>query len=448
MKKRGLCFLLLLSALIVPSAVHPFQNIFGFQDDRLEHMKHFPLMAEMGVKWVRTYLFWSDVEPVREDPPRFHWGKYDEHFKQLLGMGLTPIVIIAGNPGWMATYPGGPFDKGDKKDYLRFVEALVERYDGDGKEDGPGSLRIRYWEIYNEPDLTSPQYAVFPVWGFWGNEPVKYAELLKAVYPVMKRANPEVRIVFGGLALDNWAHFNSKFLEEVLKAGAGHSFDIMNFHFYHPFHRVWDRFGPDIVGKANYVKSQLASHGLQKEIFCTEGGHWSGNGSTSEFQAAYLVKLFTRAMAADLKAVIWFVLVDHEKKGTDFTRGLLDTELNKKPAFHALRHLISILKGSIYKRPMILTDGADIRIEFEWKDKLMYKMAPHEIFEGYHFYRPDLKQEMSILWTQKKELEVKIFGRSTRIFDHYGKRLDETLTNRNPISIRVGQTPVFIEKGM
>jgi hypothetical protein len=431
----------------IPSTAHASDNIFGFQDDSEKTVIHFPLMTDIGVKWVRTFVFWSEVEPTREDSPKYHWKKYDEKFRRLTEMGLTPIVIIAGNPSWMSTHPGGPFDKGDVKDYLRFVQALVKRYDGDGKEDAPGSPKILYWEIYNEPDLVFMEYARYNTWGFWGNEPVKYANLLKAVYPVIKGACPDAQVVFGGIALDNWAHFNSKFFEDVLKSGGGPFFDIMNFHYYLPFHRVWDRFGPDIIGKVNYIKNQLTSHGLKKEIFCTEAGHWSAEESSLEFQASYLVKLFARAMAADLKSVIWYVLVDQDTKGTDFTRGLVDTKLNKKPAYYALRHLVTYLKGAIYRQPLVPSqEGGDIQFELDWMERIQTKISPHSIAEGYVFYRVDLKKDIYVLWSNSKECKINILGKSIKIYDRYGKMKELKTSNGNPISFKLTPEPVFIEK--
>jgi len=44
----------------------------------------------------------------------------------------------------------------DMDAYRRFVLALVERYDGDGKDDMPGlKYPIKYWEASNEPSHQS-----------------------------------------------------------------------------------------------------------------------------------------------------------------------------------------------------------------------------------------------------------------------------------------------------
>ncbi len=447
--RKGRKILLLLSFLwflCLPFTARASENVFGFQDDDPRNIRHFPLMAGIGVRWVRTYLYWSDIEPVRKDPPKYHWEKYDELFKRLMEMGFTPIVIIAGNPPWISTYPGGPFDKGDVKDYLRFVEALVERYDGDGKNDAPASPRILYWEIYNEPDLTSLEFASYPAWGFWGKEPAKYADLLRAVYPVVKRASPDAQVVFGGIALDNWTYFNSQFFDEVLKAGAGASFDIMSFHYYYPFHSVWDRYGPDILGKTNYIRNRLAAYRLRKEIFCTEVGIWSHENSSSEFQASYLAKLFVRGMAADLKSMVWFVLVDRDTKGTDSTRGLFDTKLNKKPSYDALSHVISYMKGAVYRQPLSFTGGDDIVLDWEWRERLRYKMSPTSVLEGYSFYKPDSKKDVFVIWSNLREFRARFFGKSVRVYDTYGKGRELKPSSDNPFSVKLGPDPIFAER--
>ena len=36
--------------------------------------------------------------------------------------------------------------------FKQYFREVVERYDGDGYKDAPGSAVVTYWEMYNEPD--------------------------------------------------------------------------------------------------------------------------------------------------------------------------------------------------------------------------------------------------------------------------------------------------------
>ena len=52
--------------------------------------------------------------------------------------------------------------------------------------------RVRYWEIWNEPDQDiywSPQDGM-----------TAYSELLRKVYPALKKVDPTCRVLLGGLS--------------------------------------------------------------------------------------------------------------------------------------------------------------------------------------------------------------------------------------------------------
>jgi hypothetical protein len=62
---------------------------------------------------------------------------------------------------------------------------------------------VHYWEIWNEQDAASGVEDYYGCWGDpndpWGGGGY-YAQVLEAVYPAIKSANPLAKIVFGGLA--------------------------------------------------------------------------------------------------------------------------------------------------------------------------------------------------------------------------------------------------------
>lgn len=299
--------------------------------------------ASIGSRWWRTFLFWDEVEPVRSSPVSYDWRLYDPLFRHAGSLGLTVIAEIQGNPGWAADYPGGP--PHDLDTLTQFVAAAVERYDGDGWRDAPGSPVVNYWELYNEPDNTDPKLAKEGRgWGFWGNEGHEYARMLKRVYPAIKIANPSAVVVIGGIAYDcfppDCGPFNPNFIDDVLSAGAGQSFDVMNFHYYPSYSWRWESYGPGIIGKTGAVAHKLAEYGLTKPIIVTEAGYWSaaqppfGPRSSREEQARYVPVLYARGLAAGLALVCWFQYDD--VAGFDNpARGLVDTRLAEKPSFAA-----------------------------------------------------------------------------------------------------------------
>jgi len=134
----------------------------------------------------------------------------------------------------------------------------VERYDGDGFEDMPG-LRypVKYWEIMNEPGMQGrdPSGLKF----FYGT-PEEYLEILQASYRAIKEADPEAKVVMGGMA-----GMHEQFVEfwEPIISEAGKYFDIANIHSIDTDERREDLF-------TLKFKRFLERHGVDKPIWITE----------------------------------------------------------------------------------------------------------------------------------------------------------------------------------
>lgn len=335
-------------------------RVFGMQisEVRFRDPAIIAAIREAGATYWRTFLFWDEVEPIRTSPPRYDWALYDPLFQAADQLGLTVIAEIQGNPAWAADYPGGP--PHDLDTLARFMAAAVERYDGDGVDDAPGRPVVRFWELYNEPDNTDGTLArEGRGWGYWGHAPAAYAQMLKRVYPVVKLANPRARVVFGGIAHDAFVGeggpFAPAFLDDVLKAGAGPFFDVMNFHYYPLFATRWAAHGPGIVGKTVAIRRTLEAHGLDKPIMVTEAGMWSAANppypaATPADQMRYVPELYTQSLAAGLETVVWFQY-DDVSGFDDPARGLVDRNLTPTAARTAFRVASTVLAGAVAESP-------------------------------------------------------------------------------------------------
>jgi hypothetical protein len=92
----------------------------------------------------------------------------------------------------------------DWEAYQSWVEAIVERYDGDGVDDMPKlQVPVKYWEVMNEPDLqyqsSAPQNAGSSL-NFYKQGPSEYAELLIATNEAIKAADPDAQVLIAGAA--------------------------------------------------------------------------------------------------------------------------------------------------------------------------------------------------------------------------------------------------------
>ncbi len=290
-------------------------------------------MRTMQNRWVRLRLYWSQIEPENTIPSNYNWPpKVDQKLAQLAANDIEVIVTVLGNPSWAATYTSGPIDLVDVSQFAEFMGAVVARY-------SERPYNVKYWEFYNEPDNGDPFYATAG-WGYFGNEPQAYVDILSAVYGPIKAMDPQAQIVLGGIAYDDWTEtggpFVKSFLDDVLGLGAGAYFDVMNFHYYPAFHETWDSYGKGIIGKTAFLRDKLAGYGLDKPFICTEASMWSdaAHGGSDELQSRYVPQVFARTMAADLGTTIWFALEDEDYLGA-YKYGLIESDHTPKPAFYA-----------------------------------------------------------------------------------------------------------------
>jgi hypothetical protein len=320
-----------------------------------------------GVRWVRTSIAWSSVEPSNldlTDPANGDWP--DSWFQTLVNTyGFTPEVIIWKNPIWAALKDCGPLhtastdsnDPGSLLEFAEFVRALTARYDGDGDYnndgtvDGPPLPEVLYFELYNEPDFDldhpngEPDYG-----GCWGQAPRAYAEMLRAAYLAMKAGNTRGQVLFGSIAYDRFTDpskpdcypgptgpFDYNFTQDVLtylyNTYPGDPdlpfFDIMNFHNYNDFRNAcWDGTMPydqELLGKMKHIKEeQLYKAGMYDlrgmPFLCSEislpsapTDQWTERNEA--YQSDYVAQAYVPGMAAGLVANLWFTLVDYTQLG-------------------------------------------------------------------------------------------------------------------------------------
>ncbi len=339
-------------------------TVFGVQMYApLEDRRQFaPAATFAGVSWVRWPVGWAAVEPYNTKPSNYDYSSLDRSIQEAAALHLNIIATIGGNPPWAATYSHGPIDLVPLGEFGQFVQALVERYDGDGFHDAPGSPVIKIWEFYNEPDGGSILGAELgsPYWGDFGKQ---YAAMLCTAYTAAKSADRATKIALGGIAYDwfreDGGPFVRNFLEDVLANGGGKCMDYMNFHYYPFFQARWEPYGHGMAGKTNYLRSRLAAYGVGAlPMIVTEAGHHSNNyvdyPSTPQEQANYVVKLFTQSIATQIRLMIWWTWID--LPGYWGENGLLTTSGNQKPAYTAYRVAAARLGQARFVREVPATE--------------------------------------------------------------------------------------------
>ncbi len=316
-----------------------------------------------GARWDRWPLYWQWVDQGGyvglHDSVVPH--DYDTLVIQDIEHGLTPIAILLGTPDQRATdgspsvppprvqdkvfpVPGrvtpqqaemstaasppvGLFEPifADGSDdpapgkainqanpWAVFVADTVQRYKpgGDlaqaqGWDDGVG---IRYWEIWNEPDLDQ----------FWSGTVEEYYRLLEVGYRTIQATDPEATVLLGGLAFFEKQNWLPDLLAQTGGDPAKAYFDIFSFHYY------WSIYGTEYW--LWRTRSALNANGLSAvPIWITESGVpvWddfpataygvpsdSPYRGTMEEQAAYVVQNAALAFYQGVERYVHFMLHD------------------------------------------------------------------------------------------------------------------------------------------
>jgi hypothetical protein len=175
---------------------------------------------------VRAEVPWSVLEPrgpAQIDPRALAFT--DRLVGDAAAAGIRVIMTADSTPCWASSAPAsllracGPgrastanaWPPSSPADYAAFVAYLAQRY----------GTQLAAIEIWNEPDQANQDYFAGP------SKPARYAAVLRAAYPAIKQANPNVPVIAGSLVGSNGA-----FLRALYAAGIKGYYDGLAVHFY------------------------------------------------------------------------------------------------------------------------------------------------------------------------------------------------------------------------
>lgn len=347
--------------LFVPLIARPIAaSPFGFDLRANVGNAVLPYVQAAQPRWVRAGdVLWSQIEPVRG--AGYQWGamaQVEANIRRLREMGIEPTLVVQQSPGWAQRTPGrlcSPPRPAYVADFARFMGALVARYRS-------GSLAVNYWEVWNEPDVFPSQVRDSDGFGCWADPALPayggayYGEVVKAVAPAVRRANPSANLLAGAL-IYSWPDdtVSQAFLRGMLDAGAGGSFDALSFHAY----GEWGA-GDQLIAKTARIRDVLAAYGLAgKPLFATEiaATCTSNTSCPSNFlldQANYAARIYAEAIALDLQGALWYTLT-LDNPGFRYSH-LIDTvngSLVPRQAYYAFRNSAPLLAGARYVGPQL-----------------------------------------------------------------------------------------------
>ena len=387
-KMASILFLLSLMLLIVGAAFAPIIFAEGGGEDLVDpappppempsnpygayfdtSLAHADTLREADALWTTLFLNWRDVEA---SPGQYNWAAWDEPLGRAADLGYQVVITINGNPTWAADTACGPIREEHLDDFATFVRKAVERY-------SYPPYNVLYWAFYNEPDnsdMVNYGGILGGCWGYAWNPNAApgaggdaYASMLKHVYPAVKAANPNAYVVMGGLAYDYFTTdpggglFDPYFLTDVLEAGGGDYFDVLNFHYYPWSADIhWEPVGANryerhLAFKARWIATEVYNAiGERKPIMITEVGETSHNkDNTPDYrrQIWTLFETFMHARMVNAYPILWFTGADLQFSiNYDGRRyGLLMLDGTTKPSYYAYKTLVEELKEADFVRP-------------------------------------------------------------------------------------------------
>ncbi|MCH7719394.1 MAG: hypothetical protein IH988_00190 [Planctomycetes bacterium] len=177
-----------------PDASAPKRFWFGIEYAVTGLSEIYSGTGAITAKPMPALMEWGRLQPSEGDP--IQWNEPDDLIAEYQQAGFENMQLLTDAESPWASRDTSllPEDIRPKEefedDYVEFIRAIVERYDGDGVDDMPGLLYpIHMWGVEREFTEFTP--------GSGAN----YVELLALTAPVIREADPEAEIMLNGLLM-------------------------------------------------------------------------------------------------------------------------------------------------------------------------------------------------------------------------------------------------------
>ncbi len=293
--------------------------------DPTRSIRQLDLAVQLHMKVVRVEVLWNEIEP--NGPGRYSptaLASTDRLFAAAAARHLKVLLIMDSTPCWASSAPSS-LTKGCKRsvgdfvawppsnpaDFAHVAAFIAGRY----------RTQLEAFEVWNEPDQANQLYFAGP------DKPQRYAAILRAAYPAIKAAAPNVPVLAG--ALVGW---NGAFLKALYAAGIKGYYDGLSVHYY------------DLVlADLRAIHQVQVQNGDTKPLWLAEFG-WSSCAPARSQEGQLCVNPTTEAhnlvdiiRATRTTPYIKEMYVYSMADTNVYNLGLVDRKLRPKPAFSALR---------------------------------------------------------------------------------------------------------------
>lgn len=329
------------------------------------HEEDLDRIAAAGFKVVRMDFGWGGIERRKG---QYDWSAYEELTGNLEKRGLRALYILDySNALYEETQiTRNPITGGEQRAtispqhpesvaaFARWAGAAARHFKGRGI----------IWEIWNEPNIF-----------FWKPKPDvgQYITLAKETCRAIRAADAEALIVAPATSEFPW-----QFLEQFFQSGILEELDGISVHPYRPYSKSPETVAPDYARLKEMIYRYATSPARRRmPILSGEWGYASHTkGVSLETQAAFAARQQLVNLLHQVPVSIWY---DWKNDGPDPAErehnfGVVDKDLNPKPAFDAIQTLTRELAGYRIEKRLSLPDEKDYVLKCTAKD-LPIKLA-------------------------------------------------------------------------
>lgn len=265
-----------------PITVPPNVPILGCEYARPQHAQAMAGSGAVSAKCYPSLGTWGDIQSSAG--AAYNWTTLDAFVLAYQQAGFRNLTLmLSSHASWADIDPpsvghrGNTFPKPEYEGaYAAFIQALVERYDFDGKDDMPGLLApVKQYGL--EAEYSS----------FWPGDAASYVKLMGLAYPAMKAANPNAKLLIAGLLMAGTFEgypsaaqiqsrlaspdpriFDKSASDIALVLDHPECFDVVDFHALSHYSEI-----PTTV---SWLRSEMSQRGYSKPIWI--GDTWGGAG--------------------------------------------------------------------------------------------------------------------------------------------------------------------------
>ena len=261
-----------------------------------------------------TGTSWTSLEPLEGV---WNWQPLDTWVAAAEQYRVPDILLTLGQtPPWASSNPGdvnyigagAPAPPTDNQYWRDYITAVAQRYQG----------RIRYYEIWNEPN--DPTYYTGTV--------AELAELTAEAYSILKSVDPE-NVVLSPAA------YAPGYLDQLLQAGIASNVDMIAYHFY----ETPPEAAAAAIANVNLVMAQHNASAIP--VWATEGATGDNTTAPEDLAAAYLVRKYLVHLAFGSIRFDWYAW----GKATTFCVG---TEENNPELLTEAGYAFGVLLGWLH----------------------------------------------------------------------------------------------------